>query len=183
MVELKARTPLQGLLPLRIGGISLDEVNPGVMTSLAPFCGQGEALSAALLEAHGMAAPAPNRVSEQGDARAIWFGREMILLSGPEPVPRLARHAALTDQSDAWAVARLEGRGAADVLARLCPLDLRCQVFAPGHTARSLVQHMQASITRLEADAFQIMVFRAFGRTLVHELTVAMEGVAARASS
>ncbi len=39
---------------------------------------------------------------------------------------------------------------------------------------------MQASITHLSDGTYQIMVFRAFAETLVHDLKAAMQGVAAR---
>lgn len=122
----------------------------------------------------------PNRVTGKAGAKAIWFGRAQALLVGPVPDDSLAKHAALVDQSDAWAVVELRGEGAVDVLARLTPVDVRGRVFKRGHTARTEVAHMMASITRLGEDAFQIMVFRAFGRTLLHEVTNAMEGVASR---
>ena len=86
----------------------------------------------------------------------------------------------MTDQSDGWAVMRLEGAGARDVLARLCPLDLRAPVFKRGHTARSLLGHMNASITRVGVNAFEIMVFRSMANTAVHELNEAMKSVAAQ---
>ena len=180
MVELSARTPCEGLLPLTIGALSVTEVDAGRITSLAPYNGQDKAFSAALKEAHGMGAPGPNRSTGKIGARAIWFGQRMVMLMGPAPDAALAETAALTDQSDAWAVVRLEGDGAADVLARLTPLDLRPGMFKRGHTARSEIRHMMASITRLGDNAFQIMVFRAFAETLTHDLKTAMASVAAR---
>jgi sarcosine oxidase subunit gamma len=122
-------------------------------------------------------------MTEQGAARALWFGREMALLIGPAPDESLAAHAALTDQTDAWAVVHLEGRQAAEVLARLCPLDLREAVFAPGHTARSDVAHMAGSVSRLGPQTWQIMVFRSMATTLVHEVEIVMARVAARQNS
>ncbi len=110
----------------------------------------------------------------------MWFGRDLVLLIGPEPHGSLARHAAIVDQSDAWAVVRLQGAGAEAVLARLVPVDLRAAHFKRGHTLRSQLQHMNVSITRVAADAFQIMAFRSMAQTLVHDLKTAMEGVAAR---
>ena len=104
----------------------------------------------------------------------------MIKFFAITPDPTLAGHAAMVDQSDGWAVLRLEGAGAAEVLARLVPLDLRAPQFRRGHTARTELQHMMASLTRLGPDAFLIMVFRSMARTLVHDLTSAMEAVAAR---
>lgn len=180
MVELIAKTPCDGLLPVTIGNIALTEVAPGALTSLAPMKGQATALSEALKAAHGMAMPGVNRATGKAGARAIWFAQGQVVLVGPEPDATLADHAAMTDQSDAWAVVRLEGAGAEDVLARLVPVDLRVSVFKRGHTVRTDLMHMMASITRVGGDAFQIMVFRSMAGTLVHDLKTAMEAVAAR---
>ena len=127
-----------------------------------------------------MALPAANRATRKAGARAIWFGREQALLVGIDPDASLAKHAALTDQSDAWAVTTLTGLQATDVLARLTPLDLRDAHFKRGHTARSDLMHMNASITRTGADSFMILVFRSMAQTLLHDIQTAMEGVAAR---
>ncbi len=179
MVDLKAQTPCAGLLPVRVGPLSLTEDTPDHMTAIAPYLGQDKALSDALKAAHGMAAPGAGRMTGRRDARALWFGQRMILLIGPAPDVGLARFAALSDQSDGWAVLCLEGQGARDVLARLTPLDLRPEKFKRGHTARSDCAHMAASITRLGDEAFQIMVFRSMARTLVHEVKIAMGRVVA----
>nr|WP_253196057.1 sarcosine oxidase subunit gamma [Roseovarius sp. PS-C2] len=178
---MRAKSPCDGLLPLSIGGVTLSEGAPGAMTCLMPYKGRAGALSGALEAACGIAAPAPGRSTVSDGARILWFGRETLLLIGPEPAPELAQYAAVADHSDAWAVVRLEGPGAVDVLARLVPVDLRESAFAPGATARSELRHMQAAITRLSGDAFEIMVFRSMARALVHDLRDVMESVAARA--
>jgi len=180
VVELTPRSPCGAALPLTIATMTLSEVNPGALTSVAAFQGQDAALSVALKAAHGMDAPKPNRATGKDGARAIWFGQRMTLLMGPAPDAGLAKYAALTDQSDAWAVVRLQGTGARDVLARLTPLDLRAGVFKRGHTARSDLQHMMSSITRVGEDAYIIMVFRGFAETLVHDLQTAMRRVGSR---
>lgn len=180
MVELKAKTPCEGLLPIEVGGLRLSEVAPGAVTSVATFKGKDAELSKAMQAAHGMDMPKPNRISEAGEARALWFGPRMALVMGVVVDDSLANHAALTDQSDAWAVVRLEGSQAADVLARVTPIDLRARAFGPGATARTEVQHMQASVTCVGEGVYQIMVFRAFGKTLVHDLKAAMQAVAGR---
>jgi len=180
VAELTAMTPLDGMAPLAIGGMTLSEVDLGRLTSVAPYKGRDAALGKALKAAHGMGWPEPNRATGKDGARAIWFGQRMALLAGPEPAAGLAEHAALTDQSDAWTAVTLEGPGVADVLARLVPLDLRPGVFAPGHTARTELQHMMASVTKTGEAAFLILVFRSMAQTLLHDMQVAMEGVAAR---
>ncbi|WP_299917904.1 sarcosine oxidase subunit gamma [uncultured Roseobacter sp.] len=180
MVDLVAKSPGAGVLPVTVGALTLAEVDLGHLTSVAPYIGQEEAASAALKSAHGMAFPAPNRATGKEGARAIWFGRGMALLAGPAPDAALATPSALTDQSDAWACVTLTGDGAEDALARLVPVDLRAVHFKRGHTVRSLIMHMNGSITRIGADCFLILVFRSMVGTLVHDLKQAMEGVAAR---
>ena len=183
MADLMAKSPCEGLLPIEIGVVSLKEVEMTQMTSLAAYRGQEAALSDALKAAHGMALPAANRATGKEGARAVWFGQGQILLMGPKPADALSEHAVMTDQSDAWAVVRLEGVSAVDVLARLIPIDLRQEHFKRGHSARTQLQHMMVSITRVGDAAFQIMAFRSMAKTLVHELESAMKGVAARRAS
>lgn len=180
MLELTSKSPCAGLLPLSIGGFTLREETPAAVTSIAPRKGAEAALSDALKAAHGMAFPAPGRATGKAEARAVWFGRGVAVLIGPQADATLAAHAALTDQSDAWAIVRLEGDGAEDVLARLVPVDLRQAHFKRGHTARTQLMHMSASVTRVGDAAFQIMVFRSMARTLVHDLETAMRSIAAR---
>lgn len=180
MVDLISKSPFEGLLPLAIGSVELSEVDPGHLTSIAPYKGQAKALSAALKEAHGMAAPAPNRATGEEGSRALWFGHNLMMLQGPAADATLAEHAALTDQSHGWAIVRLDGTDARDVLARLTPIDLRDNAFKRGHTARTELRHMMASITRLGPQSYQVMVFRGFASTLLHDLKTAMQSLAVR---
>lgn len=179
VVDLKALTPCEGLLPLHVGSVKVAEVDLGNMCSLSPF-GDASRLSDTLKRAHGVALPKPGRATGKEGARCIWFGRDEVLLAGPAPHGDLAEVAAVVDQSDAWAAVSISGADAMDVLARLVPVDLREAHFKRGHTARTMVQHMTASITRTGADDFLVLVFRSMAGTLVHDLKTAMEAVAAR---
>lgn len=180
MVDLMEKSPCDGLLPVQHGGVTLSEVEMTRMTSLAPFKGQDKSLSVALKKAHGMALPGVNRATGKDGARAIWFGQAQVMLIGPDADASLAAYGAMTDQSDAWALVRLEGVGSEDVLARLVPVDVRQSTFKRGHTARTQLQHLMISLTRTGDNAFLIMAFRAMAKTLVHDLETAMQGVAAR---
>jgi sarcosine oxidase subunit gamma len=172
VANLIAKTPCDGLLPLRFGNLTLTEALPEAITSVAPFMGQMPKVAKEL----GAAFPDPNRTTQSARARIIWTGQGQAMVLGPRTeVPG----AAVTDQSDAWAVLALEGDGVADVLARLCPVDLRDGVFAVGHTARTLLQHMTCSVTRVQENRFEIMVFRSMAKTAVHEIETAMRTVAA----
>ncbi|UWQ89769.1 sarcosine oxidase subunit gamma [Rhodobacteraceae bacterium M382] len=180
MVELSAKTPCDGLVPTTIGAITLSEMQVGVMTSVAPYIGKGQAVSDHLRAAHGVGFPDPGQALFGDGGQVIWFGRNQAVLLGAAPDEKLSTLAALTDQGDAWAVVRLAGVGAEEVLARLAPVDLRPGQFDPGQTLRTELAHMAASITRLSDGAFQIMVLRSMAQTLIHDLKSAMEAVAAR---
>lgn len=177
MAELLVKTACDGLEPLKIGLLTLTESKPQTLTTLAPYQGEQQALDKALTKAHGVGFPGVNGSTSGKGARVLWFGRDLALLMGPQPDPSLARHAALTDQSAGWAVMELAGPEAEDVLARLCPVDLR---FAVGASVRTEAKHMMASLCRLDKDRFQIMVFRSMAQTLHHDLKTAMEAWAAR---
>lgn len=179
MARLIATAACAGLLPQTIGDVVLTEVALGPVTSIAPFRGKSGAVTDALT-VEGLRFPAPGETMTSGPARIIWAGHGRALLFGVEPPIALTANAALTDQSDASAVVRIEGAGAEAVLARLVPVDLRARNFPEGSTARSMVGHMTASITRVGGLAFEVMVMRSMAATLVHDLSEAAIGVAAR---
>ena len=180
MAELIALSPLGNADPLAIGRCTLSEVDPGPMTSIAPFRGKDGEVSKALRKSHKIDWPGPNETTLSGKTRCIWFGREMALLTGASLDDDFAKHAALTDHSDAWVCVALEGSDAEAVLARLVPVDLRIAHFKVDQTARTMLGHMNSSFTRTAEYAFLIMVFRSMASTLVHDLQIAMESVAAR---
>ncbi|MDX5351291.1 MAG: sarcosine oxidase subunit gamma [Paracoccaceae bacterium] len=177
MPELIAKSALDGQ-SLTLGGVTLAEVEVGPITSVAVFPGGGK-LAAKGLKGLGLAMPAPNRFAEKKGARIVWTGREQAFLIGVAP-PEL-EGAALTDQSDGWAVLGLSGPGAADVLARLVPVDLRLAACPVGMALRTQLNHMNAVILRVGDQAFEIMVFRSMARSAWHEIQAAMEMLAARA--
>lgn len=180
MAELIARAASADLLPIEVGHARLEEVDLGRLTSLAPFSDRQADLSAALEKAYGVPYPGPNTALAKGSVQIIWFGRDLALLAGVDPDARLSQWAALTDQSDAWASVVLSGESSIDVLARLVPVDLRPARFGVGQTVRSLLGHMNVSITSQGSDRVLILVFRSMVETLVDELKEAMEAVAAR---
>lgn len=180
MVELVAKSPLKELLPLAVGEANLTEETPANITSIMPHKGKEKALGEALKKAHGVALPAVGRTSGKADLRMIWTGGGQYMLVGDKPAARaLARTASLTDQTDGWVTMSLAGPSSAQVLARLCPLDLRETLFKRGHTARTEVAHMMAVVTR-NVNGFEIMVMRSFAHTMVHHLKQAMQSVAAQ---
>lgn len=177
MVKLLPLTPCGHLLPKQAGDAVMREVTLDRIYSIAPFAGQTKAVSAALKDQIGIGLPAIGRAISNRRARLQWFGHGTWLVTA---AARLDGMAAVTDQSDAWAILRIEGAAVEHVLARLVPLDLRAGSFKSGHTARTMLGHMSVAITRVGEQAFEVMAMRSMAGTLVHELETAMQGVAAR---
>lgn len=180
MAELIEKSPCAGMgLPRIDGGVVLEEWLPGAITSVAPLAGAGADAALAPL---GFGFPAPNTMAQAQGARIVWTGRGQAFVIGADAPEGLASVAALTDQSDGWAGLRLSGPAAADVLARLVPLDLSPRVFPTCAAARSLLGHMALVLMRPEPEVFDLLVFRSMARTAVHELETAMTQLAARTS-
>ncbi|TDT75076.1 sarcosine oxidase subunit gamma [Litoreibacter halocynthiae] len=174
MIDLIAKSAAEGLLPVTIGTMTLTELPLRKMHSIAPF--KGAEVSAALKKATGVSLPDTGRATAKDDVEILWTARGQYFLIGATP-PKLP--AAITDQSDAWCSVVLSGESAPQVMARVCPLDLG--QMGEGDVARSLVGHMTAIIVK-RADGFEIMVFRAFAKTLTHELREVMVSVTAQAA-
>ncbi|RLJ60452.1 sarcosine oxidase subunit gamma [Litoreibacter meonggei] len=174
MIDLIAKSAADGLLPVTIGSMTLTELPLREMHSIAPF--KGAKVSAALKKATGVGLPDVGRGTAKGGVEILWTARGQYFLIGATP-PKLS--AAITDQSDAWCAVVLSGESAPQVMARVCPLDLGR--MGEGDVARSLVGHMTAIIVK-RADGFEILVFRAFAKTLVHELREVMVSVTAQAA-
>lgn len=183
MVDLIPLTPCAGLLPLSVGGITLTEVSCGAVTFIAPFKGMESKVSGILESQLGVPFPAPNRMEVRAGVRVLWVGPGKALLMGADVPEGVVGHAALVDQGDAFATVRVADARAGDdaraVLARLMPVDTGEHAFDDGCTARSLVGHMTASVTRV-GTTFEIMVMRSMAASLVHDLCSAMETLEAR---
>ena len=179
MPELIAKSALEGR-SLTLGTVTLAEVEVGPITSLAVFPGGAKAVAKGL-KTLGLAMPEPNTFTEKKGARIVWTGRDQAFLIGIAP-PEL-EGAAVTDQSDGWAVLGLSGAAAVDVLARLVPVDLRLAAFPVGRAIRTQLNHMNVVTLRVGDHAFEILVFRSMARTAWHELETAMHMVTARAGT
>jgi sarcosine oxidase subunit gamma len=175
--ELIAKSALEGR-SLTLGAVTLAETDPGPITSIAVFPGGAKA-AAKGLKPLGLAMPAPNSFAEKKGARIVWTGREQAFLIGI--VPPALEGAALTDQTDGWAMLTLSGAAAVDVLARWVPVDLRLAAFPVGRAIRTQLNHMNLVLMRTGDHSFEMLVFRSMARTAWHELEAATHMVAARA--
>ncbi|WP_420860741.1 sarcosine oxidase subunit gamma [Algirhabdus cladophorae] len=175
MIELSARATLDRS-EVTHGDCRLSLMDMGQITQIMPFKGHASAVEAQI----GMKLPQPNGTTTQQTKTVQWFGRGTYLLIGAAPAPQMAKHAAISDQSDGWSIVSLQGAKCEDVLARLVPVDVRLSKFGIGQTARTLIQHMNGALTRTGTDQFELMVMRSMTQTLWHDVERAMQSVAQR---
>ena len=167
--------------PIEIGEAALATIQPANILSVAPFKGQGLAVNDALKSVTKLALPTIGKVSSKKNVRAMWAGQGQWFVVGDISLPILAEaldtKAAVTDQSDAWIVLTLIGADAAEVMSRLCSLDL--DALEQGQTARAGFAHMMSCITPIP-EGFEIMIMRSFAETAIHHTREAMNKLAAQ---
>ncbi|ACP25206.1 sarcosine oxidase, gamma subunit [Sinorhizobium fredii NGR234] len=102
-----------------------------------------------------------------------WF------IVGDEPMPRqemkslfaaLEPGATGVDQSHGRVRIRIEGKMASRALSKGTALDLDPSVFPVGQSAVTLIGHIAAHITRVDSEAFEIIVLRGFAESLWDDL-------------
>lgn len=178
MTSLISRTPFADRLPLDIGTVSVREIDPGPVTSVAAIRGAQGAVSAALERSLGVPLPETGALVERDGVTCCWAGLDRWFVMGAA-VPEI-EGAMLTDQSDAWAIAEMTGRDVRDVLARLVPIDVSDRAFTRGRVARTGFGHMACLLLRTGEDVFRVMVYRSMAGSAVHDMERAMRMVAAR---
>ncbi|MEI9851489.1 MAG: sarcosine oxidase subunit gamma family protein [Sphingomonas sp.] len=124
----------------------------------------------------------------------LWRGKELTLVgTGPgawlalteDPAPdwaqglaaRLAGIASVSDQSSGYAVLRLRGAAAAEVLARGPHIDLAPPAFAPGSAAVTAIGHIGVILWREDAaPGYEVAVFRSLADSFWRWLETAAAG-------
>ena len=139
----------------------------GMITLKADLAAPGTA--AALGAATGGAVPGQRRILAAGPARIAWMAPDELLLIVPQDEVRqtlerlregLAGHYHLAaDVSDARALFRIEGPGAREVLAKLCPVDLAPGAFGEGELRRTRLAQIPAAFW-MEDEGFTLICFR-----------------------
>ena len=82
-----------------------------------------------------------------------------------------------TDQSDTWAMIRVEGPKSRDVLERICPINIDPEVFPVGSVSRTVMEHIGTIIFRDGDDSYVLLTMRSFGRSMLHAIEVSVKNV------
>ena len=139
----------------------------------------------AVLQATGMHLPLKaNSASIDPQRQLLWMGPDEWLLKTSDgqggsisTALRAAlqgQHSAVVDVGHGNTTLRVEGPGAADLLARGCPLDLHVRAFPTGSLAQSHVAKANATVLCLQAGThYELTVRRSFASYLFEWLTAA----------
>ena len=110
------------------------------------------------------------------EPRSLWLGPDRWLLVGrPQTAPAMIErceaalagllHSAV-DQSAAYEVLRVEGRGVREVLASGSGVDFRARSFPPGGCRPTRFAQVAAVLVATGKEAFELYVDRAYGKYL-----------------
>jgi sarcosine oxidase subunit gamma len=136
------------------------------------------------------ALPAPNRFVATRDGQCLWLGPDEWLVVGPESsraetLDALERavapdDGAAVDVSSSRLLLELKGRGARDVLASCCALDLHPRAFGPGSCAQTLLAKAPALLSQKdETPTYWLFVRPSYAAYVGSWLADAIEGVEA----
>ena len=157
-------------------GPDAETAGAGVVLQALPFCPsmvlRGESSDANFTEAFhaalGFDLPLkPNHVTRWNALAALWMGpNEWLLLGaadGNDLSASLADHRhAIIPNGDGQQIIALSGGRAAEVLAKLCPLDLDDGNLVPGRCARSVLAGIGVLVVPQPDGVYQIHVARSF---------------------
>ncbi|WP_415184344.1 sarcosine oxidase subunit gamma [Phaeovulum sp.] len=123
---------------------------------------------AKVLKSEGFSIPAQRAITSNGNKSALWMSPdEMLLLVPYTDAPTLAAtleaalsgtFALVADVSDARAMFRITGTRAAEVLAKLCPVDF--ETLAKDEVRRTRAAQVAAALWQSAPDEFSLISFR-----------------------
>lgn len=126
------------------------------------------AMKKAVKAATGTAVPAPRRIVIDGDKAAAWMSPDELLILVPheaaqEAVAALEQalagtHHLVADISDARAVFTVRGAKAAEVLMKLCPVDMA--TLAEGEIRRTRAAQVAVAFWKSGPEEFTLVAFR-----------------------
>lgn len=141
-----------------------------------------KALQAVCTEVTGVAFPAQGKITMDGASGIAWMSPDEVLLLVPhdkvagglatlDKVLKNEHHLA-SNVSDARAIFTLSGSFAAEVIAKLAPVDLHPDTLKPGDIRRTRLGQVAAAFWTQEDGTFTVVCFRSVADS-THQLLTA----------
>lgn len=183
--RLSPRAPFEGLLQSSFGskdGLQQLRYAPRHGLQLATVINRGSdrvGFGRKVEEVCGLSLPSGPRRTTFGRMAALGIGTRTWLFMEDEGAPGFARRlrtglgstAAVSDQSDAYAVIRIAGACARAVLGKGLPVDLHPRAFDTTHVAVTLCSHVGVTVWQPDdAPTFEIAFSRSYAASFMHWL-------------
>ena len=151
------------------GLVTVSECGPRGMITLRGDL-DSKPIADAVKGATGVAVPAARTIALNGAKGVAWMSPDELLIMVPHEEATAAatlmekalsgQHTLVADVSDARAVFAIEGADARDTLAKLAPVDLHPQSFAPGDFRRTHLAQVPAAFWMTDKTRFEVVCFR-----------------------
>lgn len=133
----------------------------------------------------GVDIPQPRGINLSVDTAVAWMSPDELLLICPykDVTANLetlhqsigSNHALAVNVSDARAVFRLKGKHIREVLAKLAPVDMSPDAFAPGTIRRTRLAQVPAAFWMVDAETAQLVCFRSVAQYVFDLLKTAAQ--------
>ncbi len=127
-------------------------------------------LKAICKEITGQPMPKAGQAHVSGDTGLAWMSPDELLVLVPhgqaaDAVARIdaalaGQHFLAVNVSDARALIAVEGAGAREVIARLCPVDMSPEAFGPGAFRRTRMAQIPAAFWMEQDGSLRVICFR-----------------------
>jgi methylglutamate dehydrogenase subunit D len=148
--------------------ITFERAPPRSIAAIGAYANRAPLLSALAAE-FGIAIPAPQSFVRSGSVTLSCLSPSRYLAAADRNAnlpARLAKSlsglAAITDQSDQWAIFTLTGPESRDALARLVPIDLAPEKFGIGALALTRASHLDVRLWHVTESTYELAVARSF---------------------
>lgn len=155
------------------------EIGPLGMLSL-----RGDLTDKVLIKAVG-SFPSQGHCTMSGDTGVAWMSPDELLVICPyaDALAKQAtlqgalasKHALIANVSDARAVFEVSGTETREVLAKLAPVDIAPQMFAPGQFRRTRFAQVPAAFWMVNEQTARVICFRSVAQYMFDVLNVAAQ--------
>jgi len=174
-------SPLEGVRH-DFEGVSISEVIDQSLVMLAMPKGKTDQIASSLQKSCGASIPDICQSSNSDDGSITFWRLQknqlMVYFSYQKDDAesylknKFNAPAYYTDQSDSWAMIRVNGDESCKVLERVCPLNLDPNIFKVGDVSRTVMEHIGTIIYKEDNNSFVLLTMRSFGKSMVHALEV-----------
>ncbi len=153
------------------GYVTVEDAGPQGMIALRGDLADGAFVQA--VQAAGLAVPGLRQIVQAGGRAAAWMSPDEVLLLLPYAdvaaviggleAALAGSHFLAADVSDARAVFRVQGAGAREVIAKLCPVDTAPAAFAEGTFRRTRAAQVAVAVWMSGPQEVTLFSFRSVG--------------------